>query len=151
MELEQAIYANDTSLLRHKNEVVNSKMLPFLLAGNFTFTIKSLVTETHFTYKVKKSKKGVIYFVNIQVEQHFVYVGYLCGRSFFFNDKQDELKEDNIRVVSFKWLWHKLINAIDVTEKILMWHEGKCCKCGRKLTDEVSTELGIGPECRKMI
>ncbi len=26
---------------------------------------------------------------------------------------------------------------------------GRCCRCGRELTDETSRRLGIGPECRK--
>jgi hypothetical protein len=28
---------------------------------------------------------------------------------------------------------------------------GRCCRCNRRLTDETSRELGIGPECINLI
>jgi hypothetical protein len=31
------------------------------------------------------------------------------------------------------------------------WHEGKCCRCGRKLTVPASIASGIGPECATKI
>ena len=43
------------------------------------------------------------------------------------------------------------MNDEDINTKVTLQHIGKCCKCGRKLTDPKSIELGIGPECAKAI
>lgn len=37
--------------------------------------------------------------------------------------------------------------VLDTLGKVEVWHEGKCCKCGRKLTVPASIASGIGPEC----
>lgn len=37
--------------------------------------------------------------------------------------------------------------VLDTLGKVEVWHEGKCCRCGRKLTVPESIESGIGPEC----
>ena len=33
----------------------------------------------------------------------------------------------------------------------MIQHIGKCCKCGRPLTDPESIKLGVGPICAKLV
>ena len=41
-----------------------------------------------------------------------------------------------------------LFNHIDdVPDNLRVYHEGKCCRCGRTLTTPESIKKGIGPEC----
>jgi hypothetical protein len=47
----------------------------------------------------------------------------------------------------FAWLWRNLHDNNKLNEQVEIHHEGKCCRCGRKLTVPRSIELGIGPEC----
>ena len=35
----------------------------------------------------------------------------------------------------------------DMPEQLEFWHEGRCARCGRALTDPASIEAGFGPEC----
>jgi hypothetical protein len=38
-----------------------------------------------------------------------------------------------------------LFDTLD--ERFAVWHEGRCCRCGRTLTVPASIESGIGPDC----
>ena len=43
-------------------------------------------------------------------------------------------------------LWNNNVSAVEASGFDLH-HEGKCCRCGRRLTVPESIESGIGPEC----
>lgn len=39
-------------------------------------------------------------------------------------------------------------NAAPMPDLLEVWHEGRCVRCGRKLTTPESVAAGLGPECR---
>ena len=43
----------------------------------------------------------------------------------------------------------QLATKARIPEHLEIFHEGRCCACGRKLTTPESILSGIGPECAK--
>ena len=41
------------------------------------------------------------------------------------------------------------LDGLTFHEALEVWHEGKCCRCGRTLTVPESVKLGIGPGVRR--
>lgn len=41
--------------------------------------------------------------------------------------------------------------ALDALDRVEVWHEGSCGRCGRKLTVPSSIETGLGPECAELV
>lgn len=55
---------------------------------------------------------------------------------------------NSITIDGFHWMVDRLVNKTWDDEKAEIWHEGQCCKCGRRLTDPESIRLALGPICR---
>jgi len=136
----------------------------FITAGNATITIVSNVTGRRFTFKITKAADGKsMFFVKTLVGSDnmsdFEYVG------FFSTMLRDTLQLRNGRVlvagkkgrpgdIRFKaldWLLTAIAMSRDTTmsETVTVFHEGRCARCGRKLTTPESIESGFGPECVK--
>jgi Family of unknown function (DUF6011) len=47
---------------------------------------------------------------------------------------------------AFDWAWRALTKGT-MPANLEVWHEGRCGRCGRKLTVPESIARGIGPEC----
>jgi len=133
----------------------------FALAGNATFTIVSKATGTRFTYKVSVSDQGRdLFFVALMNgpdnESSYQYLGtlrhgYAPDTAWHFaHGKKSKISKDAPSSKAFAWLWANLKTA-RLPDSVEFWHEGSCCRCGRKLTVPESIQSGIGPECRKMM
>lgn len=129
----------------------------FILAGNATFTAKSQRTGQRFTYKVKQADKREesetpLYFVSVlngpDNWTNYQFFGTIkestIGKTFSFSSRSAKVGEDTPSVKGFKWLWKNVEQLPDFME---IWHEGKCGRCGRKLTVPESIASGFGPEC----
>lgn len=142
--------------MQHKHNIKQEDFLQFMFAGNATFTFKSLLTDTHITYKCVQSlaveNRIAVYYLNgpdnytnyhklcyILVENGIPKLIELFNGQ--FNNKTKTLK-------SFEFVFRNLCIGI-LMNNLEIWHEGKCCCCGRKLTVPSSIENGIGPECIK--
>ena len=153
-----------------------SDALNFLKGGHAVFTIKSLKTDKHFTYKLSQKKTKDHDGTDIRVGNYFVrvlagadnqdwassqYIGFIDP--FFVNNYLRELKDPLIAgkkgkknapsFIALQWVLKKLATHDD-TDCIDNWsveimHEGRCCRCSRALTHPDSIKSGIGPECAK--
>lgn len=138
----------------------------FILAGNATFTVTSKRTGTRFTFKVQKSKDGGRHYAKLLTgpdnENAFQYFGTIFNASTFRHGNPDKtvITQNAPSAMAFAWLWQHLDNVPvkingQVVERPLdlveIHHEGKCCRCGRKLTVPESIESGIGPECASLL
>lgn len=55
------------------------------------------------------------------------------------------VSEQHLKV--FPWIWGRLVGGLPIPASVEIWHEGRCCRCNRKLTVPASIELGLGPDC----
>lgn len=125
----------------------------FIFGGKATFTLKSQKSGKHIAFSVRKGKDGDAFFVRahqggVNGEGGFNYAGWLRDRETTVRlSKKSHPDLDQARM-ALDWTLRK-IHAGEVPQQLEFWHEGRCCRCNRKLTDPVSIELGIGPECLK--
>lgn len=128
----------------------------FMLAGKACFTVDN-GKNTHYTYKVIKSKgNNSVYFVMVLTgpdnTAHYSYLGLLDKDTGAI--RQTHKSKINENAQSFKvarWIMSILWGSNKTPDGYSILHAGKCCRCGRKLTDPESLILGIGPECRKLV
>lgn len=128
--------------------------IKFILAGNSTFTFLNTKTQNRFTYKVKLSKNSKednpVFFVKVLTSPDvYQFVGSICKNKFKWSQKS-KISAEAQSVVVFQYVFSKLIDG-KLDSCVEIWHEGKCGRCGRQLTVPESIEIGIGPDCIKMM
>jgi hypothetical protein len=133
----------------------------FALAGKAYLTLVSLKTQTRFTYEVKltpppeagKKPSPVTHFVALLTEPDnefgYKYIGHIFSDGGYWHGNKSKIHQGAPGAVAFKWFYEKVIVEGKTPEAIglAVWHEGRCGKCGRKLTVPESIARGIGPEC----
>ena len=131
----------------------------FILGGSAVFTLTSLKTGKHFTFKVKEKKEeGLngpnLRFVNVLAgpDNHSfdesVYLGFIpsVGKLQIVSGKKGRPDAPSFKALA--WVLAHLNND-NLPEQVKIQHEGRCCKCNRVLTHPESLDRGIGPECAK--
>ncbi|HKU52985.1 MAG TPA: DUF6011 domain-containing protein [Nitrospira sp.] len=140
----------------------------FALAGNATITLQSEKTGNHFTYKIRQAedretgKLTQRWFVSLlggpDNESDFIYLGLLdmgnwrtnyldpAGPIQFRQTAKSCVASDRPSVMGFQYFW-RAIAANSMPRQMAVFHEGRCGRCGRKLTTPDSVQRGIGPEC----
>ncbi len=125
----------------------NSDALTFIFAGNSIFTVVNSRTSNRFTFKVKKSKDGSLYFVSVLTGPDcYTYLG-VIGNGTYKHGVKSVISKEAQSVKVFDYVLTKL-NSNKLPEFVEVWHEGKC---GRTLTVPSSILTGIGPECAKIM
>ena len=124
----------------------------FIFGGKAVFTVVSTGTGKRYTFKVTR-KPGVladdfggVYFAKVLKGSdnwsNYEYTGVVFGADL---DKLVAGRNGKPGEPSHKALaW--LLRNLD-SDQVEVWHEGKCGKCGRKLTVPESIETGFGPHC----
>jgi hypothetical protein len=129
----------------------------FIFAGKATFTVRSATSGKHWTFRIKRKKDSDIYFVSLLTgsnnDEDYSYLGYLKSYagdiSYNTSPKSCRKREDAAHSV-IQFLLNSL-EAATLHPKFELYHEGKCARCGRTLTDPNSIERGLGPECATRI
>lgn len=121
-----------------------------LLAGNATITLVSKKTGTRYTFNLKAPKDGGdVRFVSLLTgpnnETDYNYIGLLTLNGFRTTAKS-KLTADAAPCKAIGWTYGQLAAGV-LPETVEVWHEGRCCRCGRKLTVPESVANGIGPDC----
>lgn len=126
-----------------------SQAFNFMLAGKATVTFKSLASGNHMTFVIKKprgeTKFGVTHFVQVRTGNDYGRLGMIQG-GYFKSYKKADLPESSKQFETFLWAYRKLRDK-QMPKAFEFWHEGRCGRCGRALTDPNSIASGIGPEC----
>lgn len=132
----------------------------FVLGGNAIFTLVSKASGMRYTYKVRKKEEDDFWFVMLlngqNNEEDFAYLGHMFlkeGALCIMHGKKSKIWSSAGSVVA--WMWWSQLLAAPKDQRIItnrmnnveFWHEGKCGRCGRKLTVPSSIESGFGPEC----
>tara|TARA_R100000951_G_C2635425_1_gene179129 strand:- start:342 stop:770 length:429 start_codon:yes stop_codon:yes gene_type:complete len=125
--------------------------LTFAFGGNARFTLVSQKTNNRKTYRLKEKadRFGSVFFAQLLTgpdnTADYTYLGYVKQRheGLIAGGKGNP---NHPAFVALDWVLTKLA-AGAMPEQLEFWHEGRCAKCARVLTDPVSIERGLGPEC----
>ncbi len=130
------------------NNITNPK---FFTGGRATFTVTNNKGE-HYTFRISHSKPTQPLFVSLLTgpcnESNYTYMG-------IFSPEQNEVKltkaskfnNDSTPVKVVRWAIKQVGVGVPLPTGYSIQHAGKCCCCGRQLTDPISIAAGIGPEC----
>jgi hypothetical protein len=133
----------------------------YLCAGRATITLVSKKTGTRFTYRVntptdrqtgQPATDGTLMISVLDGpdnETDYVWLGRVAREVFYVGrkvPKPGEISKDAPCAQAFAWAWRKLLQGT-MPEALEIWHEGRCGRCGRKLTVPQSIAQGFGPEC----
>lgn len=137
--------------------VANDKALDFMLAGKSEFTLLSLKTGAHFSYKVIKKESiygGWIYFVNV-IGQSEVYAGTISydkvkNEFNFYRGRKGNYSMEDIEIKSLIYVLNSFKRG-KYNLSLEVYHCGRCGRCGRRLTTPESIKTGLGPECASLV
>jgi hypothetical protein len=92
----------------------------------------------------------VLWFVNLLTGpdniSNYTYMGTIHRGVFKATTKSKH--PDSTSFKAFHWFWNKLtMHELDKFPQFAFYHEGRCGRCGRRLTVPESIESGYGPEC----
>jgi hypothetical protein len=144
--------------LKYQLDIEADKIADFVMAGKSEFTIQSLKSNKHFTFKVNKCKDATkeMFFVSVNIEYlNYMFLGNIWTdekRSFYKFTPSKKLKtgsETPASVIAFKFLVDRCLIDKKSHLDLVFYHHGNCCRCGRILTNPASIKSGIGPECAK--
>ena len=134
----------------------------FILGGKADFTIYQEATDSNgaiqYKYNVRCNENKKLFFISTEkVIKSTVdttttpssYQGYILGKdlSFHRGAKGDIATNEH----AIKGLLYVLSHENSLSNKVHIFHHGRCSVCGRKLTDAISLQCGIGPTCRKRV
>lgn len=138
-------------VMSHNHQLTTvADVLRFMLAGNATITLVSKKTGVRFTYKVRLKDEGMPHFVSLlsgpDNEGDFCFLGSIFNGADYRHGKKARITSDAPSAKAFAWFASQVLSG-KLPEQVEVWHEGRCGRCGRKLTVPESIENGIGPEC----
>lgn len=131
----------------------------FVRAGNATITLVSRRTQTRFTFKIIKpeeSRGRVLFFVKVlsgpDNENSYSYMGAIksgYNGDYFTLTGASKVSAEAQSFKAFKWFWQVVVTqrTHPTAWGLDVWHEGRCCRCGRKLTVPSSVAQGMGDDC----
>ena len=126
----------------------------FLLGGRATVTLVG--KENRYTYRVAAcADKAGLWFVSVMYgsdnESEYAYMGTLRtvdqGATVYQHGKKSKMSANDKRSLAFAWTWDNLERGGRMPPGAEVWHDGRCCRCGRLLTVPESIKRGVGPEC----
>jgi len=132
-----------------RNQINNPQ---FFIGGNATFTVYNNSGE-HYTFKIRQ-KKDTPFFVSMLTGpdnwSNYSYIGlYNKAKNQLNLTAKSKMNYESKPVKVFNWAVKSVASNAKLPDGYGIVHEGKCCRCGRKLTTPESVENGYGPECAK--
>jgi hypothetical protein len=130
----------------------------FALAGNATLTLVSVKTGTRLTFRVRASNCPIPqgeaakppWFVGVlsgrDNESDYTFLGTIFVDGTYRHGRKSKITPDAPSAKGFAWVWSFLSRG-ELPPGCEVWHQGKCGRCGRKLSVPESIERGLGPEC----
>jgi len=159
---------NDSRFEIETGEISLFDSLKYILGGDATFTLLSVISGTRFTYRCSQS---VEYVDNKPVKKDMFFLNVLTGPNnqtdFKYACVIDKTNNPNFYTLRFTKKSNMTaeapsmvaINAVlnilqssvqhinSFRKKLKIYHDGTCSNCGRKLTDPISVAVGRGPIC----
>lgn len=131
----------------------------FIFAGRSVFTLENKASGNYITFKflqIKKAGKVIPnqFGINCKVlgdkDAGYQFLGFLdIERKTFKRWGSQSSNPNYVGYKTLSWLLSNLgqLEKFADNDKLAIYHEGTCCKCGRPLTVPHSIDTGIGPDC----
>lgn len=144
---------NETPIPPHK--IADGWLKKFILAGKAVFTVRSLKSGKHFTFRIDQPSETKPHFVQVLTgpdnERDYTYLGWIKdGNLYFHGTKKSRIEVTAPSAQAAGWTLPRIL-AEQPLKGVELWHASQCARCGRKLTRPESIESGFGPECIKRI
>jgi hypothetical protein len=120
----------------------------FMLGGNAIVTFQSEKTGAHFTYRIstKKGQASPHFVAVLTGPEQYSYLGCIFGGKVYAHGRKSKIGQEAPSAKAFMWAWKKL-SAGTMPEVMSVYHEGRCGRCQRRLTDPESIRTGMGSTC----
>lgn len=127
----------------------------FALAGNARLTLVSVKTGVRFTFRVacKRDEEGKIsspHFVSLLTgadnNSDYSFLGTIFDQKDYRHGRKSRVAPEAPSAKGWAWAWTFLAKG-ELPPACEVWHEGRCGRCGRALTDPESIRTGLGPIC----
>jgi uncharacterized protein DUF6011 len=124
----------------------------FLVSGRAHATFVSQRTGARYTYRVVlprgEGPEATVRFVSVlTAPDTYVFIGTcILRQDRFAHSVKSAIGGQAPSVRAFAWVWSHLA-AGRTPPGAEVWHEGRCGRCGRRLTDPASIASGLGPIC----
>ena len=142
--------------MQHPNSITSLK---FFTAGRACFTVdngKDGAKHKYYTFLIKRrefSKDKIRYFVFLLTSpDDYSYLGQLNPSSLYCHTtKKSTLTPSSAPFKAINWALRLVKENITPPVRSLIIHEGRCARCGRKLTVPASIAAGFGPQCAQRL
>jgi hypothetical protein len=123
----------------------------YILGGNATVTLVSKRSGDRFTYKIKRAKPRPgsgepPFFVSLLTgpnnTEDYEFLGTIFADGKYRHGGKSKIAPTAPSAQAWAWTWGNL-----TSDRVEVWHEGACSRCGRALTDPESIQRGLGPTC----
>jgi hypothetical protein len=131
----------------------------FIFAGNAYFTLRSMKTGTRFTYRVRVRQNNddgkLIHFVSLlrgpNNDEDYAYMGCIVNMTDFHMTDKSRLSQKAMSMTAWMWMYALMLHDQPMPALLEIWHEGRCGRCGKRLTVPESVVTGYGSECTLML
>lgn len=133
---------------------VKENIMEYLLGGKAEFTLaqdeSGLSKPIQVCYRVVANDTHSCYFIYVRNGKEYKYQGYFCVKDKVVR-KGKKLEDNEVDIAALKALAWVISHAERLPNLVHIYHNGRCSRCGRKLTDAESLRVGLGPSCRQRI
>lgn len=134
--------------------VDRESIIKYIMGGHGVVTLKSL-TGVHHTYEFKAPKNrkegdDTMFVRALIAGGEWVYVGMYKDKNFHLT-KASKFSLQSPIVKGICFIMKLMFKPGFTDERMHLYHEGICSRCGRPLTNPESIEFGIGPICRELM
>jgi len=126
----------------------------YIRGGRGAVTLKS-PSGKHHTYMFSRPRnpnefpEDILFVYAVHDHQKLFYVGMVERNQFRITQySRFDSNSEIAKGAAFIMRW---ANNPNMKTSMILYHEGVCGCCGRKLTSPKSIECGIGPRCRKLM
>ena len=124
----------------------------FCLAGKAYVTFVSKKSGTRFTFRIARPDENSPWFVGVlpgpSNTRDYTFLGTIFADRAFKHGRKSRIGKDAPSARAFAWMWPILARG-ELSDLCEVWHDGRCGRCGRMLTDSSSIEAGLGPVCEE--
>lgn len=141
---------------KFRSELIGSDAIrQYIFGGHGVVTLLSDVSNEHHTYSFsvpenRKPNDDTMFIYTLVDGSNWVYVGMYRNKAFRLTAKSNYSTDTSI-VKGIAYIFKLMLNPDFSDDRMHLFHEGICSRCGRPLTNPMSIRLGIGPTCMEKL